>query len=1379
MATELGALGIKVTSEGVTKATNELDKFAASATKAGLAASKPIAVKISGSTAKVLSDIQAVEKALSAVRAAGGAGFNLSTSGTAKALADIKAMSAALVAAKAAAKDPIVVRITTVGATEAAKALNSVREAIAATPAAAKVAENSINRVTNAANVSAGAMRANTGNIAAQFQDIGVTAAMGMNPLLIALQQGTQLSAVFAQSGGKLGATLGAAFRSVLSPASLLTIGVVALSAYVIQLGIDFATSGQGAKSLSDELDKVKFSSNALSDVQGILGSALDIATGKVNTQSTALVALARAQLLVAKIQSQARAAEAKSAITASANDYSYDVSGGMGGGISVDRKRSPTWQIESQFRNGVIDADKAVQGLNRMREAGMITAETFGKLAASYANLGVELANDKIFKDAEDLLNGNKTPGNSYILKPGTPKAVPKGPKSDTEKLGGLSGQITREIAMLEAETKALDMAEDAALRFTNQKEVMNDALAKGIAVTPAVNAALTAMADKLSDAQIALRNGQMFKEIKQETIAFGRSLDQATERLGMQGKALDELTFYQELVNKATKNGTVTIDDETKARLATIASIKAQQQAQYDASEFIAKNNAAHKESMFALERERGELGLTGAALASYRLETQLLTEARAKGIDQNPEVIKNIKETAAEYGKARDAIDQAAASLNALNGALGSGPLGNLLSAFTSSNPIASLIGSGGIGSLVGMASVPGRQQYQEQAKIIADSISSVFGVSGPFATMLAGALQGSSLGSLGSSLVGGNSTGGAIGGALGGALMSGGLGKSITKGLTGALGEALGGALSSAIPVIGGIAGSLLGNLLKKDKWGSTIVSAGGSQGTFGNSGTSRAGSSSLAAAFNETLGKLATSLDATLGEFAVSIGVTNGKINVNPGAVSGMIGTTKQRDTIDFGEDQAAALKYAIQNAIEDGALVGLSEGWKKFLLASDNVEAQYQKLSNLQSAYDELDSIKNPQAFALASLDKAFNALRDTAYRAGDDMVRIEELYQLKRAEVIEDANSDALELLRTNRSVEIEIMQLEGKSVEALSAARLMEQEGLDASTIALMTRRNALQDEAAITEKAAEATRLLEEARKSELDSLLSLRERLFTARGDDTGLRNFQRALEYEKASAAEREALDQIYKAEDAARNAAAAAERRAAAEAKAADIAAAKSSLQIELLRALGDEEAAVALERKKALDATDTSLRSLQMQVWAAQDAAKALDEAKASFGQFATSLREFRDQLIAGDRATADAYRAAQVKFMTTAALAATGDVTALGKLQGVSESFLSASRDRATSQLQVDRDKAAVLQALNAGIDVSDDRVDAANAQLEAVREGNSAILALTAESKRGNDNAQVERVAIKSDLGVLRRLLTSLEQDGALRVTVAEID
>jgi hypothetical protein len=77
-----------------------------------------------------------------------------------------------------------------------------------------------------------------TSNIAAQFQDIGVSAAGGMSPLQIALQQGTQLSAVFndlKRDGAGLGSALSSAFMSVISPMSLVTIGIVAAGAAAIQ----------------------------------------------------------------------------------------------------------------------------------------------------------------------------------------------------------------------------------------------------------------------------------------------------------------------------------------------------------------------------------------------------------------------------------------------------------------------------------------------------------------------------------------------------------------------------------------------------------------------------------------------------------------------------------------------------------------------------------------------------------------------------------------------------------------------------------------------------------------------------------------------------------------------------------------------------------------------------------------------------------------------------------------------------------------------------------------------------------------------------------------------------------------------------------------
>lgn len=94
--------------------------------------------------------------------------------------------------------------------------------------------------VANSARVNAATnnLSLNTGNIAAQFQDIGVTAAAGMNPLIIALQQGTQLSAVLNQSvsqGVSPVKALGAAFVQVLNPISLATIAAIALGATLLQ----------------------------------------------------------------------------------------------------------------------------------------------------------------------------------------------------------------------------------------------------------------------------------------------------------------------------------------------------------------------------------------------------------------------------------------------------------------------------------------------------------------------------------------------------------------------------------------------------------------------------------------------------------------------------------------------------------------------------------------------------------------------------------------------------------------------------------------------------------------------------------------------------------------------------------------------------------------------------------------------------------------------------------------------------------------------------------------------------------------------------------------------------------------------------------------
>lgn len=77
--------------------------------------------------------------------------------------------------------------------------------------------------------------RFNTANIAAQFQDIGVTAAMGMNPMLIALQQGTQLAAVMNSMEQPIKG-LADAFKQIINPVSLLSIGLTALAVVGLQM---------------------------------------------------------------------------------------------------------------------------------------------------------------------------------------------------------------------------------------------------------------------------------------------------------------------------------------------------------------------------------------------------------------------------------------------------------------------------------------------------------------------------------------------------------------------------------------------------------------------------------------------------------------------------------------------------------------------------------------------------------------------------------------------------------------------------------------------------------------------------------------------------------------------------------------------------------------------------------------------------------------------------------------------------------------------------------------------------------------------------------------------------------------------------------------
>lgn len=132
-----------------------------------------------------------------------------------------------------------------------------------------------------------------TANIAAQFQDIGVTAAMGMSPLQIALQQGTQLSAILNTMENPVRG-LAAAFMSVINPVSLVTIGVIGLGAAAIQY---FTSAKDEVNSLDATMKAHDDAIRALKDAYGEAASGVKAYLGESREVAQALTIIAGVRL--------------------------------------------------------------------------------------------------------------------------------------------------------------------------------------------------------------------------------------------------------------------------------------------------------------------------------------------------------------------------------------------------------------------------------------------------------------------------------------------------------------------------------------------------------------------------------------------------------------------------------------------------------------------------------------------------------------------------------------------------------------------------------------------------------------------------------------------------------------------------------------------------------------------------------------------------------------------------------------------------------------------------------------------------------------------------------------------------------------------------
>lgn len=140
-------------------------------------------------------------------------------------------------------------------------------------------------------------------SLMSQWNDIAMMTAAGQSPMMLVMQQGTQVSQTFAMmraSGMSLGKALSASFMGMLNPMSLVTMAVIGFGAAAVQALMD---SSEKAKSLDDAMSELGQTSNELKSAfteasKGTVGLYDEFGTGAVKARelNAALLDLAQIQ---------------------------------------------------------------------------------------------------------------------------------------------------------------------------------------------------------------------------------------------------------------------------------------------------------------------------------------------------------------------------------------------------------------------------------------------------------------------------------------------------------------------------------------------------------------------------------------------------------------------------------------------------------------------------------------------------------------------------------------------------------------------------------------------------------------------------------------------------------------------------------------------------------------------------------------------------------------------------------------------------------------------------------------------------------------------------------------------------------------------------
>lgn len=236
-----------------------------------------------------------------------------------------------------------------------------------------------------------------------------------------------------------------------------------------------------------------------------------------------------------------------------------------------------------------------------------------------------------------------------------------------------------------------------------------------------------------------------------------------------------------------------------------------------------------------------------------------------------------------------------------------------------------------------------------------------------------------------------------------------------------------GGAIGGVVGGPIGAIAGsIIGGVVGGFFKKTPSGSASVSNSGIDAK-GTTGAITDDLKASAGNLQATIQKIADSLGASVGKYDVGFGRYKDYYQVSSVGNDPRLGKTyfdkKSSNALYDGKDPVAAMTAAVLAAIADGAIKGLSPTLERALRnAGSNIDKGIADALKLKSVFDELKAINDPVNFALETLNKGFTEIADLLRSAGgtaEEFAQAEQLYQIKRKQIIEEGNAGSLKQMK------------------------------------------------------------------------------------------------------------------------------------------------------------------------------------------------------------------------------------------------------------------------------------------------------------------------------------------------------------------------